>query len=265
MSGAFISITYIIGILCVDAIMSWSMFPEGGTNSLNTLYIIMANLGYQLGEIFGFNPEAMAQLFARASGIGMFLAFFGAFITLSYAPLKQLISATPSSYWPSSFTKVNENGIYVGALWFQAAMVIGLVSTKVISGFLIGEGANKLFDILLTMTNVGMTIPYLFLIYAWYKFRQNDSLEKGLVLVKSNGTVLLFTVPSMAVVTFGNLFTIVDPFVQAINATDTETARTAFSTGFWTLFGSVIFMIMATFIYNRGSKEENSNQEIFIR
>lgn len=262
MSGAFITFAYIVGIFCVGAIMSWAMFPEGGVNSLNTLYIIMANLGYTLGEIFGIaDPQALGEFFARISGIGMFFAFFGAFVTLSYAPLKQLISATPKSYWPESFTKQNDNGIYVGAIWFQAIMVISLVSAKVLSGYFIGEGANKLFDILLTMTNVGMTIPYLFLIYAWFKFRSNDSLEKGMILVKSRGTIIFFTIASMTVVAFGNIFTIVDPLMQAAQATDPETARAAFSTGFWTAIGPIIFMIMATFIYNRGSKiEEASNK-----
>lgn len=257
MSGVFISVAYICGFIAVGAIMDWAMFPEGGTNSLNTLYIIMANLGYQLGEMFGLNPENCAQLLARFSGIGMFLAFLGAFITLAYAPLKQLISATPASYWPKSFTKVNDNGIYVGALWFQAIMVITLVATKVLSGVLIGEGANKLFDILLTMTNVGMTIPYLFLIFAWYKFRQDDSLEKGLVMFKSKTSILFWTIATMTIVAFGNFFTIIDPFIQAINATDPEVARSAFSTGFWTVIGPIIFMLMATLIYNRAPKEDN--------
>lgn len=246
MASIFITIGYVVGFLAVGAIMSWSMFPEGGVNSLNTLYIIMQNLGIALGEMMGMaNPEQLGMLLYRVSGISMFLAFVGAFITLSYAPLKQLISATPKSYWPKSFTTPNENGIYAGAIWFQAALVIFLVASKVISGYIIGEGANQLFNILLTMTNVGMTIPYLFLIIAWYKFRKNDALPKGLIMIKSDAMVLIATITSAFVVAFGNVFTVLDPLM----AGDAATA-------FWTVVGPIIFCIMATFIYNRGSKIE---------
>ncbi|STR42310.1 amino acid permease [Klebsiella michiganensis] len=51
-------------------------------------------------------PPAVAALsglwFARITGLAMFLAYTGAFFTLSYSPLKAIIQGTPKALWPSA-------------------------------------------------------------------------------------------------------------------------------------------------------------------
>ena len=82
----------------------------------------MANLGYSLGNAFGASQAtaiAMAHGVARFVGISMFLALAGAFFTLMFAPLKQLIEGTPAKLWPGKMGEM-KNGMPQNAMWIQA-------------------------------------------------------------------------------------------------------------------------------------------------
>lgn len=235
-SGAFIIFCYVIGFLMVGAIMNWSDFPET-VNSLSALYTIM----YELGNTIG--GDVMGQILMRFAGLGMFLSFLGALITLMYAPLKQLIEATPKEIWPASFQEKNENGIMINAVKAQATIVIVFIVVKAVAGIFNAEGAKALFESIMTMTNVAMTLPYCFLIIAWYKYRKNDALEKGLILIKSQGAVTAFSIITFVVVMFGNVFTIITPFIDGdING------------GIWTIAGPIVFSLIGSVIYNRSNK-----------
>ncbi len=232
-AGAFIVLCYVIGFFMVGAIMPWDEFGEN-VNSLSALYTIMDNLGNSIAG------PALGQALMRFSGLGMFLSFFGAMITLMYAPLRQLIEATPKEFWPESFQKQNKEGMLVGALKAQAVIVIIILVAKGLGSIIDQEGAAALFENIVTMTNVAMTIPYLFLIWAWYKFRTNDKFKPGIVLIKGNAAVKFWLVMTFIMVTFGNVFTIISPFMDG-----------DFNTGIWTVAGPIFFLLIASFIYNR--------------
>ena len=181
LSGAFIVLCYIIGFLAVGSIMRWSDFPAEGITSLSALFIIMLELGRHLGG------EWLGQVFMRFAGLGMFLSYLGAFIALSYAPLRQFITGTPSYFWPERFQRENENGVRIEALKVQAWVVCLFIAAKSIFTLINPEGAAALYELIITMTNVGMTLPYMFLIYAWYRYRNNPTLGKDLIFFKSSG------------------------------------------------------------------------------
>ena len=68
----------------------------------NVAYVLMKNLGYQLGIGFGASESvalSMGSWIARLVGISMFLALTGAFFTLSYTPLKTLIQGSPKQIY----------------------------------------------------------------------------------------------------------------------------------------------------------------------
>ena len=48
-----------------------------------------------------------------------------------------------------------------------------------------GESAAKFFDKLVLMTNVAMTIPYLFISYAFISFKRKDEIEKPFIIYKN--------------------------------------------------------------------------------
>ncbi len=228
LSGAFIIVCYVIGFLAIGAIMRWGDFPKEGITSLSALFIIMLELGRQIGG------EWLGQVFMRFAGLGMFLSYLGAFIALSYAPLRQFISGTPAYFWPARFQTENSNGVRTEALKMQAWIVCGFIAVKSLFTLINPEGAAALYELIITMTNVGMTLPYLFLIYAWYRYRNNPALGKDLVFFKTPRAVLCAALASALVVTFGNLFTVIAPFISG-----------DISTGVWTIIGPLLFVIVA--------------------
>ncbi len=243
LSGAFIVVAYILGFFMVGAALEWSQFGDD-VNSLSALFLIMGFLG---DSIAGQADSFMGEILTRLSGLGMFLSYVGALVALSYAPLKQLIEGTPKEFWPESFQEVNHNGVRVGALKMQALIVIIFVSAKSIFSLIDPDGAAKLYELIITMTNVGMTIPYVFLIIAWYKFRTNDDLPKDVILIKSHAMVIFCLLSTTILVMFGNIFTIISPFLTG-----------SYSEGIWTIIGPVIFSIIALVIYSNGEKKINN-------
>lgn len=244
LSGMFIVVAYAIGFFMVGAALKWSDFGDN-VSSLSALFLIMGHLG---DSIVGVDGSFLGKIFIVFSGWGIFLTYLGALAALAYAPLKQLIEGTPKEFWPKSFQTVNENGVRVSALKVQSAIVIIFVAVKSIFSLFDPAGAKQLFDLIITMTNVGMTIPYLFLIIAWYKFRMNDNLEKDLILIKSKTMIIVSLISTVALVSFGNIFTIISPFLSH-----------NISVGVWTIIGPIIFSIVALIIYAIGnSKMEKS-------
>lgn len=244
MSGAFIVIAYILGFFMVGAALEWSQFGED-VGSLSALFIIMGHLG---DAIVGQEGSMLGDILTRFAGVGMFLSYLGAMVALGYAPLKQMIEGTPKEFWPESFQEANENGIRVGAIKVQAMVVIGFIAVKSIFSLIDPEGAAGLYELIINMTNVGMTIPYVFLIFAWYRFRKNDKFEKDVILIKSNFLVILSLISTLTLVIFGNIFTIISPFLEG-----------KYSVGIWTIIGPIIFSIIALVIYSNGEKKISNN------
>lgn len=245
-AGAFTVVCYVLGFLMVGAIMSWNEFPSEGVSSLNSLFIIMGNLGDQ---ITGQDGSLLGAFLTRFSGLGMFLSYLGAMIALMYGPLKQLIGGTPKEFWPESFQERNGFDMPMSAVKVQAIIVCIFIGAKSVFSLISPDGAAKLYELVITMTNVGMTIPYLFLIFAWYKYRNDDSLEKGIVIFKSKGSILFASISTGFLVAFGNVFTILDPFI----ATGGESID--WNTGIWTIIGPIVFMILGLYIYNRSESK----------
>lgn len=243
-SGILIIVAYVIGFLMVGAIMDWKEFPTTPFSSLSALFMIMENLG---NEISG---PGLGQALVRFTGLSMFLCYLGAMIANGYAALQQLIGDTPSAFWPQSFSVKNENGILAKAIDAQALLIVCFIVIKIVTSFISPDGSAKLFDLIITMTNVSITLPYLFLIYAWYKFRNDDSLKKGNIIFKSKGAVLFATISTFILVVFGNVFTIIEPFIPAVRGVG-ESPSIDINTGIWTILGPVIFSVAALIIYNK--------------
>ena len=91
-AAGIISLGYIIGIFMIGIFTNWTSVLSGsGVNTGNVAYIIMQNLGYELGHALGLSEQLSLQIgswVARFVGLSMFLASSGAFMTLSYSPLK---------------------------------------------------------------------------------------------------------------------------------------------------------------------------------
>ncbi|MFQ9615192.1 MAG: amino acid permease, partial [Clostridium butyricum] len=245
-AAIIISIGYSLGIFCVGVFTNWSSTLSGdNVNMANVAYVVMNNFGYTLGDSMGLSSAVSVQMgnwVARFVGLSMFLALTGAFFTLSYSPLKQLIEGTPAKLWPKKFSKLDESGMPVNAMMVQTA-IVGVMVLAIAMG---GKNAKAFFEMLVLMTNVAMTIPYLFLSIAFISFKKKDDIEKPFEVYKSKAFAIIVAIIVTATVGFANLFTIIEP---ALNGDYTSTIAM--------IAGPLVFTIIALIILYIGDKKEN--------
>lgn len=263
-AGTFVVTCYIFGYLMAGVAVTPEGLSTEGYNATSALYGIMYGLGDRLA-----GPE-LGDVFMRLSGLGMFLAYIGAFIALTYAPLKQLIGGTPKEFWPKSFQKRNAEGIATAAVKVQAFIVIIFISLKVFLTEIIShiqgseeaaeEAVKNLFDNIISMSNIAMTLPYLFLIIAFFCYRQRDDLPKGMTIYKSQTMVKIVTFVTFFVVAFANIFSIIQPMVDAYFHQDGNWLAGLDQT-VWIVAGPVVFGMLAIIIYERSKHKVPSNDD----
>lgn len=242
-SAIIISIGYSIGIFAIGCFTNWQeVLSAPNVNTANVTYVIMNNLGYNLGLVLGTSAEVargIGSAFSRIAGLAMFLALTGAFFTLIYAPLKQLIEGTPKHLLPTKLTELDGNGMPAKAMRIQG-IVVSLLILLIAFG---GDNASVFFDKLITMTNVAMTIPYMFLSIAFIFFKRKAAIEKPFEIYKTPTAALIATVIVTFVIGIANVFSIIEP---AING---KLSNTLFAGG-----GPILFALIAYFLYIRYEK-----------
>ncbi|MBU3113256.1 glutamate/gamma-aminobutyrate family transporter YjeM [Clostridium lacusfryxellense] len=236
-SAVVISIGYSLGIFLVGIFTNWqNVMNDKSVHLGNAGYVVMGNLGYALGQAFGANEAtslAMAHGISRFVGISMFLALAGAFFTLMFSPLKQIIEGTPAKLWPGRLAEM-KNGMPQYAMWIQAAIVcimIALISFG-------GETMSGFFDVLVAMTNVAMTLPYLFIAYAFIPFKKNKDIVKPFEMFKTDSSAVIWTVVVMFTVGFANFFSIIQPALEG-----------NLSITIWSVAGPIFFAFVAWLMY----------------
>jgi amino acid transporter len=242
-SAFVIAIGYALGIFFVGIFTNWTdILSSEGVHMGNVSYVVMNNLGYQLGQAFG-AAEATSVVIgawvARFVGLSMFLALTGAFFTLTYAPLKQIIEGTPAELWPGKMGQVKD-GMPLNAMWIQGTTVIVMILLVSFGG----DSVSKFFEILVAMTNVAMTLPYMFIAGAFAAFKKKTEIHKPFEVYKNYKVALAATVIVTFTVGFANFFSIIDP---AMNG-DIKTT-------IWSVAGPVFFTVVALVMYNRYEKK----------
>ncbi|MEH7157916.1 glutamate/gamma-aminobutyrate family transporter YjeM [Neobacillus drentensis] len=242
LSAAIISVGYSLGILLCGIFTNWAVVMGiENVNLGNASYIVMANLGYSLGTAFGASHAAAAALgsgVARFVGLSMFLALSGAFFTLMFSPLKQLIEGTPKRLWPG---KVGEtkNGLPINAMWIQATIVCVMIALIAFGG----STMAAFFNILVSMTNVAMTLPYVFIALAFPYFKKKVEIKKSFIVFKTQASANFWAWVVILTVGFANFFSIMQPALEG----DMQTT-------IWSVAGPVIFSIVAWLMYRRYEK-----------
>lgn len=234
-----ISIGYSLAIVLWGVSANWQqVLSNHSTNLGNITYVLMTSLGATLGQALHLSPQAAALTgvwFARITGLSMFLAYTGAFFTLSYSPLKAIIQGTPKALWPTMMTKVNANGMPANAMWLQC-LLVSLFILLVSFG---GDTASAFYNKLTLMANVSMTLPYLFLAIAFPFFKAKADLDRPFVMFKSHISTLLATTIVVLVVAFANIFTVIQPVMDSGDWNST----------LWMVGGPIFFSLLALGIY----------------
>lgn len=244
-AAVIVAIGYSIGIFCVGIFTNWSDTLSAATvHKGNASYVIMNNLGYQIGAAFGASQSVCVQMgdwAARIMGISILLSLAGAVFTLSYSPLKQLIEGSPKGLLPEKFCKI-EDGMPKFALKIQAIVVIAFILLISMGG----DTMTQFFNILVSMTNVAMTLPYMFISAAFIRFKKKDDIKKPFVIYKNHTVTVIFTILVTGIVGFANFFTIIQPAMSGDNATTV-----------WSIVGPVVFTIVALILHARYEKKMN--------
>ncbi len=234
-----IPLLYIIGIFAVESVVDWnSVLANSEVNSGNFIYIVIKNLGYELGMALGFRESTCLQVgmfLMRYVGVSMFISLSAAMVIFSYAPLKQLIEGTPRQIWPKSFVRY-QRGTPISAMAFQTVVCIVLILTVSFGG----NAATYLFDKLLLMTGISGAIPTIFLVSSFIIFRFIKKEGRTFVIYKNKWFTLMISIVAICAITFASLFTIINPLLNH-----------DYQTFGWIVSGPIFFGVISNLIYSR--------------
>ncbi|WP_326717475.1 glutamate/gamma-aminobutyrate family transporter YjeM [Vagococcus jeotgali] len=243
LSALVISIGYALTIFLWGVSTNWDAILGGENVNLgNITYVLMNNLGYKFGTAIHLSEATaitIGNCFARFTGLTMFLAYLGAFFTLSYSPLKTIIEGTPKGLWPEKMVKTNDKGMPEFSMWVQGSIVV-LILLLVSFG---GKESQSFYNILTLMTNVSMTIPYIFLAGAFPAFKKKDSIDHSFSIYKTKTQYMVSTIIVVAVIGFANIFTIIEPLFREGGPQWGDTL--------WQIAGPVLFSIIALILFKR--------------
>jgi amino acid transporter len=140
--------------------------------------------------------------------------------------------------------EIAEDGMPKNAMWIQCAIVCIMVLCVSFGG----DTMQQFFLILTAMVNVGMTIPYTFISFAFPQFKKKEGIDRSFVVFKSQKSANFWGYVVSLTLVFANVFAIVQPALEG----DVKTA-------FWSLIGPVFFGFAAWAIYTRYEKKVEGN------
>ncbi len=239
-----IVVGYALLIMLVGSFTNYNeILGSGKTITLgNVSYIIMANFAAEIGKAFGASHATqvlLSHVFARIFAFAMLLTLMGAMFTLVYSTIKQIIDGTPKKLWPGNMGEVDEDGVPTNAMWIQCAIVCVLILLVSFGG----DSMQKFFVILTAMVNVGMTVPYMFISFAFPKFKKLKNVDRSFVVYKTQRSANFWGYVVTLTLLLANVFAIIQPALEG-----------DILTTFWSLSGPVVFGLFAWFIYTRYEK-----------
>ena len=251
-STVVIGIGYALNIFLWGITTNWNhVINHPDVNLGNITYVLMQNLGLELGKAFHLSTHTaltMGTVFSRLSAIGMLCAYLGSFFVLIYSPLKSFIMGSPKELWPEKVTKLNKKGMPSFALWVQTAIVCVIIGGVAIASTLIHQDSKFLFNLLTSMSNVASTLPYLFLVAAFPFFKKRQDLDRPFEAFHSRKTMLVIVTITLITLAIANGFTIIQPFIEK----DWVGAAA-------TVAGPLVFGIFAWALYTTRSKRIKNN------
>ena len=241
-STIVIGIGYALNIFLWGISTNWNhVINHPDVNLGNITYVLMQNLGLELGKAFHLSTQTaltMGTIFSRLSAIGMLCAYLGSFFVLIYSPLKSFIMGSPKELWPEKVTKLNKKGMPSFALWIQTAIVCVIIGGVAIASTLIHQDSKFLFNLLTSMSNVASTLPYLFLVAAFPFFKKRQDLDRPFEAFHSRKTMLIIVTITLITLVIANGFTIIQPFIEKdwVGATATVAGPLVFGIFAWALY-----------------------------
>lgn len=235
---------YLILITMCGISTNWhSVLGKSSVDLANCEYVLINNLGIEVGKAFGLSGAAalgIGKLFSHITALSDVLTGLGAAFVMIYSPVKSFVLGSDSRLLPKKITKLNDKGMPANAMWLQA-LVVSLIMLFVAFG---GKAATQFYTILTDMMNVSSSAPYLFLIAAFPFFKQKQNLDRPFVFYKNKKVVWTVTSIVWLVVAAGIVFTCVEPILSH-----------DYMTAFWTAFGPIFFGVVGWILYRRSESK----------
>ena len=138
-------------------------------------------------------------------------------------------------------TKLNKNDMPSFAMMLQCGVVIVII---LLASFA-STDASAFYNILTLMANVSMTLPYLFLVYAFPKFKHNRDIVKPFEVYKSPRLTTVISWVVFLVVLGANVFTLIQPVLENGDIQST----------IWMLMGPLLFGLLGIVWYQRRARK----------
>lgn len=152
LSATIVCVLYILGSISITMLLS----PEdlsASTGILDALTRACSLLGIPL-------------IFIQIIAAGIALSIIGALILYIASPIKMLFGSVEKGIFPEKFTKSNEHGIPVKAVYLQAIVVTILLAATALL-----PGVDTIYNVLVTMTALTSLFPYVLLFLAYMKIK----------------------------------------------------------------------------------------------
>lgn len=247
-AAVIITIAYCLGIFVVGLFTNWSKM-NSQINMGNAAIVVMKNLGYTLAIGFGAGKAAavtVSEWFARIVGLSLFLTYLSGLVQTLYCALKAVVQGTPEGLWPAFIRKVDEKtGILKNGLYLQCGIIVVFIALVSFGG----KGVNEFFNMLLTMTTVACTLPYMFVSGAFPAFKKKANIKRPFVFYKTHRSTVIWSCIVTFTIGFSNIFCIIEP---ALNG---DVATTV-----WSIAGPVIFAIIGLVMYQHYEKGVKSGK-----
>ncbi|MGL5575056.1 MAG: glutamate/gamma-aminobutyrate family transporter YjeM, partial [Sarcina sp.] len=228
LSTAIITVLYIAIIIISGMVCNWNTtFGSAKVNLGNySIYIIQQQF-YRLGTEFGLSGATSIQVGMWVNRVLNILTLVGlAGMPLRiYSPIKHMIEGLPKGVLPEKITAPNKHGMPSVAILIQTVLVVGFI-------LLLGFGGNSvssLFNKITLMSFVAGSVPISFIIFAYIKFKKNDSIPKEYEFFNKKWGVIIGIICFIAV-TFTNIFSIIQPGLSG-----------DWGNTFWVAMGPVLF------------------------
>lgn len=230
-SSIAITVLYIVIVLITGMVCNWQeTFGTGTANLQNLTVFITQQEFYRLGVLLGIDPNHALLLGQWVNRILSILGLIGlTSIPLRiYSPIKHMFEGMPKGMLPDRILKINKHGVAGNAVAVQTIIVVFFV---LLLGFG-GGSVSQIFNKMTLMVSVASTVPVSFIIYAYIKFKRNESIKKEYQFF-SKKTGIIIGIICFLVITFTNIFSIIEPALEG-----------NISNSLWVALGPVMFGVM---------------------
>ena len=230
-SGIIIAVLYIGIVIISGMVLNWkTTFSNPNVNLYNYGIYMVQQQFFELGHYLGMSNAASISLglwVNRVTNWFGFLALLNLPLVL-YVPIKQVFEGLPTGMLPKFVTKKNKHGMTANALYIQAAII---VIVMILIGFG-GNSANTVYNNLTFMVTIASSIPWVFIVYAYIKFKMNDNIKKEYTFFNKKIGIIIGIITFITLI-FADVFSIIQPFADG-----------NLEKGLWIVSGPIIFGII---------------------